>query len=105
MERLTTSIERQAAAYGKSGVERLAAERDRLIKKLGDEQGMVERVTGGAGLAQVQSAYLPIGAQVVAGQKYGLPLESLQRQAALREMMVTDDYLLCEWPPPPPPLL
>ena len=45
MERLTQSIEKQAAAYGKSGVEKLVAERDRLIKKLGDEQGMIERVT------------------------------------------------------------
>ncbi|MCE5309379.1 MAG: hypothetical protein LLG20_17195 [Acidobacteriales bacterium] len=45
LERLTQSIEKQAAAYGKSGVDRLAAERDRIIKKLGDEQGMVERVT------------------------------------------------------------
>ncbi len=45
LERLTQSIEKQAAAYGKSGVERLTAERDRIIKKLGDEQGMVERVT------------------------------------------------------------
>jgi len=45
MERLTQSIEKQAAAYGKTGVARLVAERDRLIKKLGDEQGMIERVT------------------------------------------------------------
>ena len=45
MERLTQSIEKQAAAYGKTGVERLIADRDRLIKKLGDEQGMIERVT------------------------------------------------------------
>ena len=44
MERLTQSIEKQAAAYGKTGVDKLIAERDRLIKKLGDEQGMVERV-------------------------------------------------------------
>lgn len=45
LERLTQSIEKQAAAYGKTGVDRLTAERDRMIKKLGDEQGMVERVT------------------------------------------------------------
>jgi hypothetical protein len=44
IERLTQSIEKQAAAYGKTGVERLVAERDRLIKKLGDEQQMVDRV-------------------------------------------------------------
>ena len=45
MERLTQSIEKQAAAYGKTGVERLIADHDRLIKKLGDEQGMIDRVT------------------------------------------------------------
>jgi hypothetical protein len=45
MERLTQSIEKQAAAYGKTGIERMIAERDRMIKKLGDEQGMVDRVT------------------------------------------------------------
>jgi hypothetical protein len=44
MERLTQSIEKQAAAYGKTGVDRLVAERDRLIKKLGDEEGMINRV-------------------------------------------------------------
>jgi len=45
MERLTQSIEKQAAAYGKTGVDRLIADGDRLIKKLGDEQGMIDRVT------------------------------------------------------------
>ena len=45
MERLTQSIEKQAAAYGKTGVDRLIADRDRFIKKLGDEQGMIDRVT------------------------------------------------------------
>jgi hypothetical protein len=45
MERLTQSIEKQAAAYGKTEVERLIADRDRYIKKLGDEQGMINRVT------------------------------------------------------------
>jgi hypothetical protein len=45
MERLTQSIEKQAAAYGKTGVDRLIADRDRIIKKLGDEQGMIDRVT------------------------------------------------------------
>ena len=44
IERLTQSIEKQAAAYGKTGVDRLIAERDRLIRKLGDEQGMVDRL-------------------------------------------------------------
>src|ERR1035441_7666403 len=45
IERLTQSIEKQAAAYGKTGVDRLIADRDRIIKKLGDEQGMIDRVT------------------------------------------------------------
>ncbi len=45
MERLTQSIEKQAAAYGKTGVDRLVADRDRFIKKLGDEQGTTARVT------------------------------------------------------------
>jgi hypothetical protein len=45
MERLTQSIEKQASAYGRTPIERLVAQRDRLVKKLGDEQGMVERVT------------------------------------------------------------
>ena len=45
LERLTQSIEKQAAAYSKTGVEKMIAERDRIIKKLGDEQGMVDRVT------------------------------------------------------------
>ena len=45
LERLTQSIEKQAAAYGKTGAERMIAERDRIIKKLGDEQGMIDRVT------------------------------------------------------------
>jgi hypothetical protein len=45
MERLTQSIEKQAAAYGKTGVDRLVADRDRFIRKLGDEQGMIDRVT------------------------------------------------------------
>src|ERR1035438_4951154 len=44
MERLTQSIEKQAAAYGRTNAERMVAERDRIIKKLGDEQGMIERV-------------------------------------------------------------
>ncbi len=45
MERLTQSIERQAVVYNKTGVEKLIADRDRFIKKLGDEQGMIDRVT------------------------------------------------------------
>ena len=45
LERLTQSIEKQAAAYGRTDAERMVAERDRIIKKLGDEQGMIDRVT------------------------------------------------------------
>ena len=56
MERLTQSIEKQASAYGKTGVERLIAERDRLIRKLADEQGMVDRVTAAyAKMIEVES--------------------------------------------------
>src|ERR1017187_9941816 len=44
MDRLVQSIEKQAAAYGRTNAERMVAERDRIIKKLGDEQGMIERV-------------------------------------------------------------
>jgi hypothetical protein len=46
MERLTQSIEKQSAAYGKTGVERLSVKRDGLIKKVGDEQGMVDGSIG-----------------------------------------------------------
>ncbi len=44
LERLTQAVEKQAAAYGKTGVDRLVAERDRLIQKLGVEESMVNRV-------------------------------------------------------------
>src|ERR1035438_359741 len=61
MERLTQSIEKQAAAYGKTN-----AERNRIIKKLGDEKGMIDRVNesyakmlaadaAGQGVAGIQS--------------------------------------------------
>ena len=49
LERLTASIEKQAAAYGRTNAERMVAERDRIIKKLGDEQGMIERVNAAYG--------------------------------------------------------
>jgi hypothetical protein len=43
-DRLVQSIEKRAAAEGKTNVERLVAERDRYIKKLGDEEKQIERV-------------------------------------------------------------
>jgi hypothetical protein len=45
LEKITQAVEKQAVAYGKTGPERLIAQRDALIKKLGDEEGMVVRVT------------------------------------------------------------
>jgi len=45
MENLTKSIERQAAAYGKTGIDKLISQRDAYIKRLGDEEGMIKRVT------------------------------------------------------------
>lgn len=44
-ERYVRSIEMTAAAYGKSGVEKLISQRDQLIKRLGDEEKAVQRVT------------------------------------------------------------
>src|SRR5581483_9540421 len=44
LEATTRAIERQGEVYGKSGVDRLIVERDRLIKKLGDEKDLVDRV-------------------------------------------------------------
>jgi hypothetical protein len=43
-DRIVASIERRAAAEGKNPVERLVAERDKLIKKLGDEEKQIDRV-------------------------------------------------------------
>src|ERR1700728_4753416 len=45
MESLTRSIEKQAAAYGHTGVEKLIAQRDAYVKRLGDEESMIKRVT------------------------------------------------------------
>lgn len=44
-ERLVKSIERQAAAYGRTGVEKLISQRDAHIKRLGDEENQIKRVT------------------------------------------------------------
>lgn len=44
IERLVASAEKQAALYGKTGTERLVAQRDMLIKRLGNEQAAIERV-------------------------------------------------------------
>src|ERR1700761_8903962 len=45
IERLPAAAERQAAAYGKSPVERLVAQRDLLIQRLGNEQSAIQRTT------------------------------------------------------------
>jgi hypothetical protein len=45
MESLTRAAEKQAAVYGRSGVERLMASRDQLIKQLGDQKDKIDRVT------------------------------------------------------------
>jgi hypothetical protein len=44
-ENYVRSIERQAAAYGKTGVEKLIAQRDQIIKRLGSEEELIKRVT------------------------------------------------------------
>src|SRR5262252_2633422 len=44
-QRLVRSIEQQARAYGASGVDRLIQQRDAMIKRLGDEEQLVKRVT------------------------------------------------------------
>src|SRR5579859_5502642 len=44
VERLTAALEKQAATYGKSGVEKLIAQRDQMIQRLGNEEKAVERV-------------------------------------------------------------
>ncbi|HEY4359396.1 MAG TPA: hypothetical protein VGN17_00405 [Bryobacteraceae bacterium] len=44
-ERFLKSLERQADVAGKSGVDKLIADRDRLIKKYGDDEKAVDRVT------------------------------------------------------------
>jgi hypothetical protein len=43
-QRYVRSIEMTAAAYGKSGVDRLIAQRDQIIKRLGEEEKLVQRV-------------------------------------------------------------
>ncbi|HXP88837.1 MAG TPA: hypothetical protein VN841_29215 [Bryobacteraceae bacterium] len=45
MESLTKSIEKQAVAYGRTGVDKLIAQRDQYIKRLGSEKDMIDRVT------------------------------------------------------------
>src|SRR5690242_7626278 len=44
-ERMVRSIEKQAATYGRTGIERLTALRDLEIRKLGDQEGAIKRVT------------------------------------------------------------
>src|ERR1035438_1784772 len=45
LERLIKTMEQQAAVAGKSGVEKLIAQRDILIKKWGDEERAVQAIT------------------------------------------------------------
>jgi hypothetical protein len=45
VERLIASVEKQAQAYGKTGVERLISQRDQLIQRLGNEEAGIRRVT------------------------------------------------------------
>lgn len=73
MERLTQSIEKQAAAYGKTGIDRMIAERDRIIKKLGDEWGMIDRVTASYEKmikAARESDNAPVGGEGGGGGKF-----------------------------------
>jgi hypothetical protein len=44
LERLVASVEKQAQAYGKTGVDRLIAQRDQLIQRLGGEEKAIARV-------------------------------------------------------------
>jgi hypothetical protein len=43
-DRLVQSIEKQAQAYGKTGVDRLIVQRDQMIQRLGKEQQAIDRV-------------------------------------------------------------
>src|SRR5450759_1627031 len=45
LERLVQSSEKLAQSYGKTGVERLVAQRDQLIQRLGAEEKGIARVT------------------------------------------------------------
>jgi hypothetical protein len=45
VDRLVKSMEQQAAVFGKTGVEKLIAQRDQLISKWGQEQRAVESIT------------------------------------------------------------
>lgn len=44
-ERVITSLEKRAATEGKSGTEKLIADRDALIKKYGNEEEAIKRIT------------------------------------------------------------
>lgn len=49
VERLASSAEKLALTYGKTGVERLVAQRDQLIARLGGEEKAIERVRAAYG--------------------------------------------------------
>jgi hypothetical protein len=62
LDRLLQSLERQSALAGKSGVDRMVAERDLLIKKWGQEDAAVKAITESYRqriAAEQQSANLP----------------------------------------------
>lgn len=44
VERLVAALEKNAATYGKTGIEKLIAQRDQMIQRLGNEEKAVERV-------------------------------------------------------------
>lgn len=49
VERLASSAEKLALTYGKTGIERLVAQRDQLIARLGGEEKAIERVRSAYG--------------------------------------------------------
>lgn len=59
VERLVASSEKLATTYGKSGVDKLIAQRDQLIQRLGNEEKAVERVR--AAYAKMIAAESPHG--------------------------------------------
>ncbi len=78
MERMVQTIEKQAAVYGRTGVERLIAQRDQVIKKLGDEQAAIDRVTAAYAkmIAAEERSHAPAGG-LGAGYRAGLGARDL----------------------------
>lgn len=48
VERLTTAWEKQALVFGRSPIDRIIAQRDQLIQRLGNEKAHIDRVTAAA---------------------------------------------------------